>query len=49
MQPQMLVEEVGDFSVRAPLAAQFADQFAMRLQFGARRLGGKPANSAMTV
>jgi hypothetical protein len=39
MQPQPLVEEVGNFAIRAPFAAQFADQFAVGLQFGSWRLG----------
>jgi hypothetical protein len=38
MQSQPLVEKASDFAVRAPFAAQFADQFAVGLQFGAWRL-----------
>ena len=32
---QPLVEKASDFAVRAPFAAQFADQFAVGFQFGA--------------
>jgi hypothetical protein len=35
---QPLVEEAGNFAVRPPFAAQFADQFTVRLQLGAWRL-----------
>jgi hypothetical protein len=38
MKSQPLVEEAGNFAIRPPFAAQFADQFTVRLQFGARRL-----------
>ena len=38
MKSQPLVEEAGDFAIRPPFAAKFADQFTVRLQFGARRL-----------
>jgi hypothetical protein len=38
MQPQPIMEKAGNFAVRAPFAAQIADQIAVGLQFGARRL-----------
>jgi hypothetical protein len=38
MQTQTLVEEPGDFAVGPPFTAQLADQFTVRLQFGAWRL-----------
>ena len=41
MKTQPLVEEPGNFAVRAPFAAKFADQFTVGLQLGARRLGRK--------
>jgi len=41
MQPQPLVEEAGNFAIRPPFAAKFADQFTVGLQFGAWRLGMK--------
>jgi hypothetical protein len=38
MKSQPLVEEAGNFAIRPPFAAKFADQFTVRLQFGAWRL-----------
>jgi hypothetical protein len=37
MQPQPLVEEAGNFAIRPPFAAKFADQFTVGLQCGAWR------------
>ena len=33
--PESLIEEARNFAICAPFAPQFADQFAVRLQFGA--------------
>jgi len=33
VQPQPIMKELGDFPVCPPLAAQFPDQFAVRLKF----------------
>jgi hypothetical protein len=41
IQPQSLVEEPGYFAIGSPFTAQFADQFTVWLQFGARRLLGR--------
>ena len=45
VEPEPLMEEMRNFTIRAPFAPQLTDQFAVGFKFGTWRLGGQIGKS----